>query len=392
MSQSTPPKILLSQTSGPHTPPSRPSSVTNEQSAINLLTPEQKIIHHRLKRKASDLAEKPSPKESKLYLKHRLLWLQSEISKVDHMRANLPVSATEYRDQLRTELDGYEEEEAFILKMGKFIVEDLQDSLGDTEQAYVHDLYRQFRLASKKSLPAKYRKTADHPEKFAEKVEEHLGSSRVVNGEKQRWCVVLGTWINHTLAKCAHLVPKSYESRELEYLFGTGDAALSDKRNGLTMNRVVEEAFDNGHLTIVPWSTVASTPTEWRVLLLKHDNLNDTFYVDPISRHAYKWRAMDEQNPLRHTLPTGTIWASPEKKDGYLRRSTLRALARHIGDIDLPAELVEAGTFIDTEPGTASQVQEKVAAREVALFLRDKVTGKGKGRVTRSDSEDSDSN
>lgn len=47
-------------------------------------------------------------------------------------------------------------------------------------------------------------------------------------------------------------------------------------------------------------------------------------------------------------LPPGRIWATPDKSSSYLRRSLLRALARRIGDVDLPQDMIEAATFDDT--------------------------------------------
>ena len=61
-----------------------------------------------------------------------------------------------------------------------------------------------------------------------------------------------------------------------------------------------------------------------------------------------------QNSGLERKLPRGTIWASPNKPSGYLRTSTLTILAESIGDSALPPDLVESGTFIDTDPFTSS--------------------------------------
>ncbi|KAI9721002.1 MAG: hypothetical protein M1812_002481 [Candelaria pacifica] len=97
-------------------------------------------------------------------------------------------------------------------------------------------------------------------------------------------------------------------------------------------------------------------------------------------------QALMEKNPVVDDLPSGTIWATPGKKDGYLRRSTLRALARQIGGKDLPEELMEAGTFED--PDTASPVQDQVTAIEMGRLIREEISGKGKERKEESEEEE----
>ena len=101
-------------------------------------------------------------------------------------------------------------------------------------------------------------------------------------------------------------------------------------------------------------------------------------------------QAQSERNPVLETVPKGTIWASPGKEDGYLRRSTLRNLAPKVGDRDLPDELLEAGTFEDTQPGSsASPVLERVSVLEVALTVRNNISCKGK-EVEREDDSEND--
>lgn len=75
-------------------------------------------------------------------------------------------------------------------------------------------------------------------------------------------------------------------------------------------------------------------------------------------------------------LPPGRIWASPDKSDGYLRKSVLRLLARKVGDEDLPEEMLEGGTFEDTLPATGNAVRDEVTGIYTVLRLRDHLSGK----------------
>ena len=156
------------------------------------------------------------------------------------------------------------------------------------------------------------------------------------------------------MVKCAHITPFSFDSKELYYMFGTDDAALQDPRNGLMLNRVIEGAFDNGWIAIVPNGSVDQTPTEWKLVVLKDSIRNDTVYTPLTGGAITRWRDIDgialrvrnNNRPARRylyfryvmaymnavierytdiekKLPNGSIWASPDKPDGYLRKSVL---------------------------------------------------------------------
>jgi hypothetical protein len=73
---------------------------------------------------------------------------------------------------------------------------------------------------------------------------------------------------------------------------------------------------------------------------------------------------------FKSKLPSGKIWASPDKGDGYLRRSVLQSLGRRVGDELLPTDLVEAGTFTDTEPPTGCAMKDQIASIELCQQLQ----------------------
>ena len=61
-------------------------------------------------------------------------------------------------------------------------------------------------------------------------------------------------------------------------------------------------------------------------------------------------------------LPLGQVWASPNKPDGYLRKSILLELGRRTGE-KLPQDLMSAGTF--EGPDTSNVVYDAIAAMRV---------------------------
>lgn len=92
---------------------------------------------------------------------------------------------------------------------------------------------------------------------------------------------------------------------------------------------------------------------------------------------------------LQTKMPSGDMWASPGKRNGYLRRSVLRALAHKIGDRMLPDDMERAGTFVDTSPPTETKLWDEVASVEISLAIRQWRKGAGSSKET-EDSEDSE--
>ena len=394
------------------------SSVIDQEANLRLLTPEAQSTLGLLKRKASDLSEQASPRSAKGFLKWRLLCIRSEKATLICMREGVKDAfnkgiikdKTSY-DSLRTETskeeDELEKEEVELLKQGKFLEEDLQDSYEAIEEALVVDTYRSFILNNTdKERKAKKAKMMAHS-KFSNAVATYLDATRDrVPGQVERWCVVLGEWVPHSYTKCAHIVPKSFDTKELSYMFGVGDCALDSARNGLILHDKIEGAFDKGWVVFVPDGSVESTPTEWKIVLLNNTIKDKTFYSPPNTDIIWRWRDIDGRKltfrntnrPARRYLyfrytmgymhaqteiyenfkqkvPSGSIWASPGKPDGYLRRSVLRALARLCGDEDLPGDLMEAGGFEDTEPNSGNSVSDQVAGIVIAQHIKRKFDG-----------------
>lgn len=185
-----------------------------------------------------------------------------------------------HRAETFREQDELEDEEKQLLEQGKFIEEDLNDSVTEAEGAYIHELYMAWRRASSEGQKDPEKEKILAPNKFNNGVAEYLGAERVVGTDTQRFCSILGIWISKVYTKCAHIVPKSFETKNLAYIFGANDAALASVRNGIIVNRKFEEAFNNGWVTIVPDGSVESTPTQWKVVLLNDAVKRDTVFTE----------------------------------------------------------------------------------------------------------------
>ena len=184
-------------------------------------------------------------------------------------------------------------------------------------------------------------------------------------------------------------------------MFGSDEPPLTSRRNGLSLQIKIEEAFDNCSIVIVPVDSVESTPTEWKILLLNTAKRDKVFFRDMFKatdRELWRWRDIDgrklsfrnDKRParrflyMRYTLawlhaedkswpgfkekvPPGEVWKSPNKPKGYLRNSILLKLGRKTGD-RLPKDLVSAGIFEDSD--TSSIVHDEVAGIRVTEHVQ----------------------
>lgn len=143
-----------------------------------------------------------------------------------------------------------------------------------------------------------------------------------------------------------------------------------------------------------------------KVVLLNTAEKDNTFFRDMFKandRELWRWRDIDgrklsfrnNNRParrflyLRYTLawlhaedkswpgfkekaPPGEVWASPNKPDGYLRKSILLELGKKTRD-GLPKDLINADVFED--PDTSSIVHDEVAGIRVTDHVLDHLDG-----------------
>ena len=273
----------------PSTPPPRTSSL-HFSAAIDLFTPDRKEELNRLKRRASQLSES-APKTPDLYLVWKKKSLESEIAVQRHIQESAResfrskggmdrASYESLRSSASDEQYKLEEELKQIVSQLPFLEQDMNDSF-DAEGALIQVLYRECRFASGEGQkdPDLKRPKMSTRNKFKSEVEAFLEGTKGSGDAKLRFCAVTGDWHEADRVTCAHIVPHSLDSNHLAHLFGAGDAALLNKRNGLLLYSAIEKAYDNFSLTIVPYEPfVFGKPTEWKVVILDPKIINNVYF------------------------------------------------------------------------------------------------------------------
>ena len=396
-------------------------------------TPDTRERLRSQKRKASEKLEEGSPQTTIPFLKWRLAVVEDTLN-VKSLEKKALSEATEYFEKTNRsksellatmkELErGLTFERAILLSQRKSFEGDLNDvdtSKTRLEDAYITELRNSLELASstKEKVPGTKAPGLERKQ-FAEIVHKYLGTGlREPNETAMKFCNVLGFWLPSI--KCAHIIPFSFHIKEMGHMFGSDESPLTSRRNGLSLQAKIEEAFDNCWVTIVPRGSVASTPTEWKIILLNPNVRDWVFYQDTYKftdRPMWKWRDIDGRNftfcndnrparrflYMRYTLawlhaedkgwegfkekvPPGHIWASPNKPDGYLRSSILRELGRRTGDT-LPEDLITAGAFDDA--ATSSVVYDTVAGIRVTETVQRHLEGE-RDPIEGEDSDEED--
>ena len=405
------------------TPITPEKQLTSNRSQLDIesigSTPQTKEKLKSQKRKASQILEEGSPQTTIPFLKWRLAVVEDTLN-VKALERQALSEANEYFEKantskmeliavIREDEKVLTSERAILLSQRKSFEGDLNDvdtSKTRLEDAYIIELRNSLELASntKEKVPGLKAPRLERKQ-FAQIVHQYLGTGlREPNETAIKFCNVLGFWLPSI--KCAHIIPFSFHIKEMGHMFGSDEPPLTSRRNGLSLQAKIEEAFDNCWVTIVPIGSVASIPTEWKIVLLNSEVKDLVFYQDTYNftdRPIWKWRDIDgrkltfcnENRParrflyMRYTLawlhaedkgwegfkekvPPGRVWASPTKPDGYLRTSILRELGRRTGDT-LPEDLMTAGGFDD--PATSSVVYDEVAGIRVTETVQRHLEG-----------------
>lgn len=291
----------------PQTPlTQRALSAASQMSTTSMFTPEAEMTLLMLRRSFSELSNQESPPNVGLFLAWCEKLLERKIALLSFQRLQykdcfkrgllksrhicMSLEGADYHQIKRAE-----DELKVILKQRQFLQEDIQDkSTNGAGNTYMAELYHSFRLSrgEQRKTALKTSKEAPPRKKFRELVGGHLGSFRPATPETgaDAWCLALGQWLRGDIVECAPIVPFSFDTKELSYMFGVEDAALRSPGNGLFLNKVVEKAFDNGWIVIVPDGSVEATPTEWKIVLLKEDIRANTVYTLPEpERGVIRW-------------------------------------------------------------------------------------------------------
>ena len=367
------------------------------------------------------MLEKGSPSTTIPFLKWRLAfvedllkfraWQKIALDEANEFFKKTGKSKTELMAAVLKSEKELRSEKSMLLSQGKSFEGDLHDvdtSKTQLEAAYTTELRISLELASsnKQRGPGLNAPRLERKQ-FAEIVHKYLGTeNREPDGPAFKFCNVLGIWMTE-LIKCAHIIPFSFDTKELGHMFGSDEAPLTSRRNCLSLQTKIEEAFDDCWITIVPLDSVASTPTEWKVVILNPAIKDNVFYrqtTAPFTKATeWRWRDIDgrkltflnDNRParrflyMRYTLawlhaenkkwvgfkekvPPGEVWASPNKPDGYLRKSILLELGKMTGD-KLPRDLMEAGAFENSE--TDNAVYDAIAGIRVTEAVEGHLDG-----------------
>ena len=423
---------MTSSQATPTTPEKQRTPITPEQSQIDLdsplfdtidCTPNTKKEMMSRKRKASQLIEKGSPTVTSAFLKWRLsvvertldvrVMQEQALSEANSFFQESGRPKPELVARLKQEEKALMTEKAYLLSQRKCLEGDLNDidtSKTGLADAYINELRMSLEEASssKEKVRALKAPRLDR-RRFAKTVDDYLGTIQVstyTNEVLAKWCHVLGYWLSPSSITCAHIVPFSFDTKDMAHMFGSDEPPLTSRRNGLNLQKAIEKAFDNCWITIVPLDSVESSPTEWKVVLLKTGIGDNVFFEDKLqntSQRLWRWRDIDgrklsfpnDYRParrflyMRYTLawlhaesngwvgfkekvPSGQVWASPNKPDGYLRKSILLELGKKTGD-KLPRDLMDAGMFED--PETSSLVYDVVAGIRVTEHVQAHLDG-----------------
>lgn len=377
-----------------------------------------------LKRKASDILDQGSPPTTSLFLRWRLAVVESQLevkAAQRHAMNEVGVSAPpNVLTLLKSDEKALNTEKKFILSQRQILEEDLYDFGADKNNltdAYITELRLSLEAASSSKDKITSLKSPRLDRKmFQRLVNEFLGTKKTNDYEESsRWCNVLGYWLPSNIITCAHIVPHSWDNRQMAHMFGSDEPPLTSKRNGLSLHNKIENAFDNCWVVIVPIDSVKSVPTEWKLVLLNESIKDKIFWEDQYnitSKKLWRWKDIDgrqlsflnDNRParrflyLRYTLawlhaadkawpdfknkvPPAEVWASPNKPDGYLRKSILLDLGKRTGD-RIPQELIDAGTFDD--PDTSSPVHDQIAGIKITEQVQDHLEGQ---RDTKADED-----
>lgn len=143
-------------------------------------------------------------------------------------------------DELQKELGQLDKEESVLKRQRKLLEEDIEDEMplySDLDEAYRRILITKVAAASGKQPKREHKFDKS---RFRRQVKRFYGSEReILDGEdpvEESFCVLFG-WLPLGSSSAAHLVPKSLDSGELQYLFGVNDTSmLSDPRVGMFFN------------------------------------------------------------------------------------------------------------------------------------------------------------
>ena len=202
--------------------------------------------------------------------------------------------ADRFLSRVQNELSTLEAEKLILLEQGRFIAEGLEDATtAVVSDAYLEELEYAFANASRNGAEKSNQPQVTRSKVFKNEVAVYLNSVKPNSMHKLYYCNVLGKYLASSAEslgiKCAPIVPFSFETTQLAYMFDPEEAALRSPRNGLMLASPIEEAFDNGEIAIVPCGSLDDNPTEWKVIVLHTGLLDKPCWEDPSTGEKTMW-------------------------------------------------------------------------------------------------------
>ncbi|KAI9813713.1 MAG: hypothetical protein M1826_002467 [Phylliscum demangeonii] len=214
------------------------------------------------------------------------------------------------------------------------------------------------------------------------------------------WCPVLGRFCPKSSVVAGHVVPSALGGGLVDYLCGEGSGVrLHAADNCIMMHSVVERAFDQGNIVIVPVDPTERPIRRWKSVLVNPEARNQLLLPEgsgsprtvgelderelqfrtahrPAARFMYfhfviaMLRLRQYNRPQWRQTWTRLVSGRPFATPGpYLRRTMLMCLARENGDLpDKEIDhLLHQGTVFETAERLSDDDETLIATRVRAL-------------------------
>jgi hypothetical protein len=169
----------------------------------------------------------------KLYLNEALD--NETITADQHANAIKNIDHSEREEFTKTEF-------ALLVRQKKILTEDLKEvhpSYTEFDDAYASLIMEKVEAARANTT---HKQNSFNQSAFRDRVLQYYFAEKGEGDNRQDYCVVTGWHVRTyspklkklvTQTKAAHIVPKSLQGQDLNYLFGVGETLLSEARNGM---------------------------------------------------------------------------------------------------------------------------------------------------------------
>ncbi|KAK4215424.1 hypothetical protein QBC37DRAFT_386344 [Rhypophila decipiens] len=156
--------------------------------------------------------------------------------------------------------------------------------------------------------------------------------------------------------RAAHLVPYNIGETTATYLFGKAEnkhhGHIISEANALPLHTQLEEALDNGQITIV----LANNDNEWKVVVLDHAFAEAYQRLEKIELDQKRYEVPGWWKDASDSGSTTRAWASPGE---YMKKGPLMVLAQRMGHI--PKN--EAATMLGATDKKKMEADEGMAGK-----------------------------